>query len=113
MGVRLEWRGDEVRDRVVLATTAAFDKVDQDVADAARHDHPGWKSQTGEAEGSLAIVPAKEEGGRISGAVGFGIRRGYFLEVTTRGHAGDRTIKRAAERIFRGLAGRISEELNT
>jgi hypothetical protein len=111
MGVRIDWRGEQVRERVIAATTAAFDQADQAVADAARHDHPGWRSQTGEAEGSLAIVPAKAEGGRIAGGVGFGIRRGVFLEVTTRGHPGDRTVRRAAERVYRGLAMRIRQEL--
>lgn len=111
MSFRLEWRGDELQRRVKAATVAAVDDLDEAVAEVAKRDHPGWQSRTGEAEASIQAVPADERGERVVGAVGFGIGRGRFLEFTTRGHPGDRTINRAMERLGDGLARRIRERI--
>ncbi|MDQ2913639.1 MAG: hypothetical protein M3T56_10320 [Chloroflexota bacterium] len=110
-GVRVEWHGKELAARVRNATAAAMNEVNDAVAEAARHDHPGWQSRTGEAEASIASVPARVEAGRVRSGVGFGIARGRFLEFTTRGHPGDRTVARAMERLGASLANRIAGRL--
>lgn len=110
---RLQWQGAAVRARVAAAAVAAFDQLDEAVAEAARRDHPGWQSRTGEAEASITAVPARQTGEGVAAAVGFQIGRGRFLEFTTRGHAGDRTITRAFERLSRDLSRRIRSALGT
>ncbi len=111
MTVRINWKGDEVKRRVADATVSAVDDLDAAVSEAARHDHPSWQSRTGEAEASIHAVPPQAQGARVKGGVGFGIARGYFLEFTTRGHPGDRTINRAMERLSGGLARRIRDRI--
>jgi hypothetical protein len=111
MSVRHQWNGDAVKRHVLGATVAAVDEVDAAAAEAAKRDHPGWQSRTGAAEASIQAFPAKEQGGRVVGSTGFGIGRGVFLEFTTRGHPGDRTIKRAMERLAGGLARRIRDHI--
>ena len=111
MAVRLDWQGHELVKHVAAATVSAMNDFDDAVAEAARHDHPGWNNQTGEAEASITAVPARATGGRVESAVGFGIGRGKFLEFTARGHPGDRTVNRAVERLRDGLARRIGDQI--
>jgi hypothetical protein len=115
MSFRAEWKGDfkgkELKRLVADATVAAMDELDAAVAEAARHDHPGWQSQTGETEASIHAVPAQEHGQRVVGGAGYGVAHGRFLEFTARGHPGDRTINRAMERLSDGLARRIRDRI--
>jgi hypothetical protein len=111
MSVRLDWHGEEVAKRVASATVVAMDEVDEAVADAARHDHPGWQSRTGDAEASIAAAPVQAGPGGVRGGAGYGVGYGRFLEFTARGHPGDRTITRAMERLGRELARRIGEHI--
>jgi hypothetical protein len=114
MAVRFEWKGAELRRRTEQATAAAVDDLDAAVAEAARRDHPGWQSRTGEAEASITAVPARANAdGDVQGGAGFGAPHGRFLEFGARGHAGDRTISRAMERLGDGLARRIRDRLGT
>jgi len=112
MGVRVEWRGDELRESVRSATITAVDELDEAVAEAARGDHPGWTSRTGEAEASIKAVPAQSIATGVRGSVGFQIARGHFLEFEARGHPGDRTISRAMERLGFGFADRIRRHID-
>ncbi|HEV8655635.1 MAG TPA: hypothetical protein VGR85_09010 [Candidatus Limnocylindria bacterium] len=110
--MRLNWRGDEVLQRVRAATVQGMDDFAATAAETAMHDHPGWQNRTGQAQRSLRAVPARIVAGGVKGAVGFGIARGFFLEFTTRGHPGDRTVNRAVERLGRSLVRRIASNLS-
>jgi hypothetical protein len=105
--VHLTWHDADLQRRVFAAAKSGVDQVDAAVAEASRHDHPGWHNVTGEAERSITAIPATTTPTGLEAAVGFGIARGRFLELTTRRHPGDRTVTRAFERLSRELSSRI------
>lgn len=114
MPSRLEWHGDQVKKHLSSAAAAGMNEFTDAVAEAARRDHPGWQSQTGEAERSIKAIPARDAAGDgVTGAVGYGIARGLFLEVTARGHPGDRTVTRAVERLGSSLGRRIARRFGS
>jgi hypothetical protein len=109
--VRIEWRGEEVRQRVAAAEAEALKETADLAVRHARAVHPGWQSQTGKAEASIGATRPSRQGSRTSARIGFGAPYGRFLEGGARGRRGDRTIKRAAEETLPGLASRIRRRL--
>ncbi len=109
MSVRLDWKGDELAKKVTRASETALRQTGTAAVAEARADHPGWHSRTGAAEASIAASPPATDARGTRSFFGFGLRRGIFLELTTRGHVGDRTIARATEHQGRLIAKRIRD----
>ena len=109
MTVRLDWRGDELAKIVTRASEQALRDTGRAAVEEARAGHPGWQSRTGAAETSIAAAPPTTDARGSRSLFGFGVRYGAFLEFTTRGHPGDRTVARATEHQGRQIARRIRE----
>jgi len=107
-GSRLNWRGEQVRQRVLAAARAGIDDTMAACANDAKSSHPGWKNVTGTAEGSIAIQQPAHEDGR--GAVGrwgsMGVLYMIFLEIL-HGSA----LRTSADRNYPSLARRIKGHL--
>jgi len=109
MIVRLDWRGDELKRTILRASEQALRETGKAAVAEARTEHPGWQSRTGTAEASIATTPPTTDARGSRALFGFGVRYGLFLELTTRGHPGDRTIARATEHHGSQIARRIRE----
>jgi len=113
MNVRLEWHGDELKDRVRRATEGGLEETVQLAAARARAVHPGWETRTGQTEASIQPRELQRERARSVAAFGYGVRHGVFLEYGFLGRPGALTLEAAARQHFPGLAARISRRLTT
>lgn len=111
MRIRLDWRGDEVRQRVEAAARLGIDDTMAACVLEAKNNH-GWKNRTGTAERSIRAEPARMEGTRVVGRWGsFDVRYFIYLELGTRFITADHTLRRAADRHYPSLARRIQQHL--
>jgi hypothetical protein len=78
---RLYWLGDEVRARVERAAKRAVDRTTEAAAQHARDNHPGWRSVTGTAEGSIGTIPARLLKRVIRGSVTGGEGEAFYLLI--------------------------------
>ena len=97
MNVRLDWRGDEVKHMVHAAERSALSETAEAAVRRAKTSHPGWKSVTGEAEASIRTMGIEEKGPQLRARFGSTLPYFIFLEVGSRGRAGDSTLRRAAD----------------
>lgn len=71
MASRLMWYGDAMKRRVSRAAKAGIDDTTAAAAIYAKGNHPGWRNQTGTAEGSIRNEAAEHVGlNRIRGRFG-------------------------------------------
>lgn len=107
-GGRLYWLGDEIQKRVVAASKRAVDATTEATAQHARDNHPGWRSVTGTAEGSIGTNPARELKGKIRGDVTGGEGDAFYLLIleVKNGSA----LRSAADAQFPTLQGRLHRE---
>lgn len=107
MGVRLDWKGDRVFEKVMAATEKGINATTAYAAHDARGSH-WWKSRTGALEANIINEPAERTSRtRVVGKFGTTRTRGFyglFLERRTPflRPAADRTFDRvfAAIRVF-------------
>jgi hypothetical protein len=99
----LIWKGDAVVAKIERAAArATVETVDDAIADA-RSDTP---VDTGRARDSL-----RRENDGLAVRWGYHVRYGIFIEIGERGRAGVHALRRAADRHYGQLAGRIRRGL--
>lgn len=108
MGVRLDWRGDELMRQMRRAEEAGLEETVELAAARARAVHPGWESRTGETERSIQPRALQRQQARTTAAFGFGVLHGVFLELGFLGRPGAQTVQIAAREHFPQLAARIA-----
>jgi hypothetical protein len=98
--VVLDWRGKALIGQMDAAAGAAIDERNEATANYARSNHPGWKTVTGAAAGSIRHERARREGHQTRGVVGsFGVDYFIWLELKNGSalrHAGDVEFPRLA-----------------
>lgn len=109
MPTLVDWRGPQVRARVLAATKAAIDECTESAARDAAGNH-WWRNRSGDLQGNIVSEPAKIENGRLVGRFGTSLRRegfyGLFLERKTP------FLRPAADREFPALARRVRVRLS-
>jgi hypothetical protein len=110
---RLDWKGDDVLAKVHDAERAGLEETGEKMVERARSSHPSWRSQTGDAENSITTDPVErtESGARLR--FGSTLGRFIFLEIGSRGHAGDHTLRRASDVEGGHLAERIAAKVGS
>ena len=104
-GFTLHWRGKQVIARVERAAILGIEETTEAAVSVAKPDTP---VDTGFLRGSEHAVPARREGNRIVGRWGaFGVAYAIWVEIGARGRAGVHMFRRAADREYPKLAGRI------
>jgi hypothetical protein len=111
-GVKITWKGDALKAQIDKATESAVNETLDDAVAQAKSNHPGWKNETGNAEAGIRAEKAKKHGdghyeGQLVGETPYDI----FLEIGARGHAGDHTLRRAADVHFPKLGEKIKKRL--
>lgn len=106
--------GKAVSNKVELAILKGGGKTLAQAAESARRNHPGWRNQTFKAERSIQVTEPMHKGsnGQFSGNFGSkGVDYFIWLEIGTRFHPGDHTLRRAADRTFPKVWDNIKEYL--
>lgn len=100
MASRVEWYGDQLKARMHVARTlAAGDVADNAIGEAG----PMTPVDTGRARNSLAVER------RGTAAIwGYHVGYGIWIEIGARGRAGVHALRRAADRTYGRLSGRIA-----
>lgn len=111
MTVHVDWHGGPLSERILDAAVDAAGDTAAAAARRARASHPGWKSHTGGTEASIQAERATRD--RRSARVKFGssMRHFIFLEIGSRGRAGDHTLRRAGDVEGGHFAQRIAARL--
>ena len=104
----LEWLGPDVEKRVERASKRAIDRTTEAAAEYARSHHPGWRTVTGTAEGSIGTNPARLQTRRIRGNVTGGEGDAFYLLIleVKKGAA----LRTAADVEFPNVQMRLAEE---
>ncbi len=104
----LKWNGDTLLKDVLRAARRGVDKTMSEAVVTAKQSHPGWKNQTGTAEGSINVVSfAQEDGKRVRGTWGSAdVDYMIWLELK-HGSA----LRSAADKTYPKLSGYIKEAL--
>lgn len=111
MSVRVDFKGKEVAKRVHEAEERGLKMTGAQMVERARSSHPGWKSQTGEAERSIQAEPVERTATGARLRFGSSLARFIWLEIGSRGRAGDSTLRRAADVEGGHLGERVRSEL--
>ena len=79
----LKWNGPKVKKKLVASVKEGINKTMADCVSYAKDHHPGWKNQTGTAEGSIRITQFAElDRGDVSGQWGsVGVDYFKYLEL--------------------------------
>lgn len=109
----MAWHGDRVAERVHDAEAEGLAETGERIVDRARSDHPGWKSRTGEAERSIIHEDVRRDANGSRMRVGSRLGRFIFLEIGSRGRAGDHTLRRAKDVEAGHLAERIKAGISS
>jgi hypothetical protein len=111
---KLDWHGEDVSERTGEAVQAAMNDTTAAAAIFSKGNHPGWNNVTGTAEGSIRGDPARKDGDVWRALFGsFDVNYFIWLEIGTRFHEGDNTIRRGADAEFPKLAERIAKYLQS
>ena len=105
---RLTWLGDELRKATTQASKRAIDRTTEATAEHARANHPGWRSITGTAEGSITTSPARLQAKRIRGSVGGGADEAFYLLILE--FKNGSALRNAADVHFPAVQQRLREE---
>lgn len=105
--VRVEWHGPAMQKRIRAITEDALRETIDKAASAARSQH-GWKSRSGKLQAGIDYVGLESSKDGLVGSFGYSEPYGLFQEIGFRGHPGDHTLRRAGDREFTSLAGRIA-----
>lgn len=111
MSVRLDWRGNQLKEQVAAAAVDAVGDTASAAASRARASHPGWKSQTGATEASIKAERTTRDGHVARATFGSSLPHFLFIEIGSRGRAGDHTLRRAGDVEGGHLAQRIASRL--
>lgn len=91
--------GDKVEKAILKGGNDTLNEATQH----AKKNHPGWATRTGKAEQSIQVVTLMQRIDATHYKGVFGSREvDYFiwLEIGTRYHPGDHTLRRAADIVF-------------
>lgn len=111
-GFRLDWKGDELLEKVEKASVAATDESLEAAVARARSSHPSWNDRTGETSASIQVIHrADAKAGRVAGSIGSRRPNFIYLEIGHHGRRGDRTLYRAVTLEGQELDGRIAKKL--
>lgn len=105
---RLTWLGDELKKQTVKASKRAIDRTTEAAAEHARTHHPGWKSVTGTAEGSIGTNAARLLTGKIRGSVTGGEGDAFHLLILEVKNGA--ALRTAADLHFPAVKQRLAEE---
>ena len=105
----LEWNGDAHKKRLINAAKKGINTTMKEAVQQAKGNHPGWKSQSGDAEKSIKVVKSasvdsKNEVSGLWGSTGVFYMR--FLE-----HAKGSALRQAGDDVYKRLTGNIKEAL--
>ena len=81
MASRLYWLGDQIQKRVEAAAIRAVDRTTEKTVEYAKANHPGWRTVTGTAEGSINAKPARVLKRRVRGAIRAGGGDAFYLLI--------------------------------
>jgi len=104
----LEWLGDDIEKRVEKASMRAIDDTTQATAEYARTHHPGWKTVTGTAEGSIGTNPARLQKRKIRGNVTGGEGDAFYLLILEVKNGA--ALRNAADVVFPEVGGHLEDE---
>jgi hypothetical protein len=110
---QLNWNGDRVRARLVVASRAAISETLQAADDDASQSH-SWQTRKGQLEEEIVTTSVEVHGSRMRGFFGTTRRRGFyglFHEEGTVHEFARPFLRPAADRTFPSLAGRIARKL--
>ena len=105
----LEWKGAEHKKRLIKASIKGVNRTMEQAAKHARANHPGWKSQSGDAEKSIKVVKSAEVDSKneVSGLWGStGVFYMRFLE-----HSKGSALRQAGDDVYKRLGRNIKESL--
>lgn len=104
----LSWLGEGIEKRIESASKRAIDRTTEAAAEYARSNHPGWRTVTGTAEGSIGTNPARLQKRRIRGNVTGGAGEAYYLLIleVKNGSA----LRNAGDVIFPEVGQHLEEE---
>ena len=97
----LEWKGAEHKKRLIKASIKGVNRTMEQAAKHARANHPGWKSQSGDAEKSIKVVKSAEVDSKneVSGLWGStGVFYMRFLE-----HSKGSALRQAGDDVYKRL----------
>ena len=104
-GFRLDWKGDQIKDRLL---NAARQGIDETMAAGVNTAKPLTPWVTGTLRRSIKIRPARIEGDRAIGLWGsFDVNYAIYVETGTRGRPGVNMLRRAADQEYPKLPDRI------
>ena len=105
---RFYWLGDRIQKRVERAALRAVDRITEQTVEYAKTHHPGWRSVTGTAEGSINAAPARVLTKRVRGAIRAGGGDAFYLLIleVKKGAA----LRTAADVNFPDVQPRLAEE---
>jgi len=85
----------------------------EEAVKSAKANHPGWATKTGAAEKSIQVTsPMHRDGHKYRGKFGSkGVKYFIWLEIGTRYHAADHTLRRAADIAFPRVWDKIRSHL--
>lgn len=105
----LDWKGDEVRERVVKACLVGINRV---LARCAILAKTLVRVRTAVLQGSIRTEPAVNLGGRARGVWGsFDVNYALWQEIGTAVMRAQPYLRPAADAEYRGLAGEIRKAL--
>ena len=104
----LTWLGDALEKRVEGAAKRAIDRTTERPRRVRASNHPGWKTITGTAEGSIGTNPARLQKRIIRGNVTGGAGDAFYLLIleVRNGSA----LRTAGDVNFPEVAARLEEE---
>ena len=108
-GFRLDWKGDEIKDRLLNAVRQG---IDETMAACVNKAKPRTPVVTGTLQGSIQFRPARIEGVRLVGRWGaFEGKHGYaiYVETGTRGRPGRNMLRSSAAEEYPKLADRVKK----
>lgn len=110
MAIRfLNWKGDDVAQKVKDAARMGIDGTTAAAVVQAKDNHP-WSNVTGTAEGSIQMRPSEEIGDEVVGQWGsYGVDYFLHLELGTVHMAARPSLRPAADAEYPNLPQRIRE----
>ena len=104
-GFKLDWRGDEIKSRLLKAARQGIDETMADCVTDAKRETP---VRTGTLQGSVRFEPAEVRGNEAKGTWGsFDVSYAIYVEIGTRGRPGVNMLRDAADENYPKLDGNI------
>ena len=106
--VTLEWKAPALKKKLEKAAVKGVNRTLKEAVQQAKGHHPGWKSQSGDAEKSIKVLKSAEvDGNEVSGLWGSeGVFYMRFLE-----HMRGSALRQAGDDVYKRLGKNIREAL--